>query len=216
MKRYTRLLIVTILSVFSAGAFADIWDPNGATLGSGVSGNWDITTPNWTATADSGVNTTWTQGGQADFLVYSNYTVTLTAPITLATMVTTGTNATLTVSGSALNNLTLSSSGLFNIAPGTVNISAPLAGAFDISKIGAGSLIFSGANTYSGGTFIGSGSGSIGIGVDTVSSGGTIISGGLGTGAVTVSTAGHVMFASGAARVVENQFVFNAALAVGG
>jgi len=89
MKR-NALLIAIILSVSSGGAFADVWDPDGATVGSGVSGNWDLITPNWTATADSGANTTWTQGNQADFLVYSNYTVTLTAPITVGNLVTTG------------------------------------------------------------------------------------------------------------------------------
>jgi autotransporter-associated beta strand protein len=215
MKRYSSLITV-ILSLFCVGAFADIWDPNGAIIGSGVSGNWDVTTTNWTATADSGVNTTWTQGNQADFLVYSNYIVTLTAPITVGNLVTTGTNATLTISGSTPNALTLGGSALFSIAPGTVNLLAPIGGAFDITKTGVGSLVLSNANTYSGGTFIGSGSGTIGIGAGTVSSGGVITSGPLGTGTVNVNTAGHVISAFGAARIVENAFTLNAGLTIGG
>src|SRR5690242_10230912 len=78
-------LAVLSLALINVPAFADIqfWDPDGSMPGTSISGNWDTITPNWTATADSGVNAVWTQGNEADFAVAANYTVTLTEPITV-------------------------------------------------------------------------------------------------------------------------------------
>src|ERR1051326_7037577 len=73
------------------------WDPDGATVGTSISGNWDTATPNWTISVDSGANTAWTQGSLANFGVAANYTVTLTAPITVGGVTLTGTAGSLTL-----------------------------------------------------------------------------------------------------------------------
>src|SRR4051812_17219066 len=79
--------IVTILFLalvpFSLSAAVELWDPDGTTIGTSVSGNWDLVTSNWTATVDSGVSNAWTQADDAIFGLAGTYTVTLTAPITL-------------------------------------------------------------------------------------------------------------------------------------
>lgn len=221
MKNQSFATVVAVLLFalvpFSIPAQVLFWDPDGATVGTSVSGNWDTVTTNWTATPDSGVNIVWAQGNEADFDVAADYTVTLTEPITIGNLTVTGTNGALTVAGSSVNSLTLGSSSVFNIGGSrTVNLSAPIGGSADLTKSGNGTVVLSGANTYSGGTFISSGSGFIGIATDTVSSGGVITSSALGTGPITVNTAGHTLFASGGARVLENPVTLNAGLTIGG
>ncbi len=195
----------------SLRAAQQFWDPNGATVGTSVSGNWDTTSDNWTATIDSGVNAKWVQGNDANFALGGTYTVTLTEPITLGSLTATGTAGGLTIAGTSPNILTLATSSIFNItnASRTVTVSAPIAGAFDVTKSGNGILTLSGANTYSGDTTLSAGS--IGIGVNSISSGGIITSGPLGTGNFVFSAAATV-FASGAARVVHNPVILNGGL----
>src|SRR5256885_16746224 len=101
---------------FSLPAASQFWDPDGATVGTSISGNWDTLTPNWTATIDSGANTTWVQGNSATFGVASDYTVTLTEPITVGNLTNTGTAGTLTIAGSSVNNLTLGAAATFSTA----------------------------------------------------------------------------------------------------
>src|SRR5438874_1134968 len=212
------VLFLTLVP-FSLSAAVEFWDPNGVTAGVGVSGNWDLVTSNWTATVDSGISNAWTQGDDAVFGLAATYTVTLAAPITVGNLTATGTVGGLIIAGSALNNLTLGGAGsTFNITNSarTLTVSAPITGTSALTKTGNGTLSLSGANTYSGGSIIGSGNGFIGIGVDTVSSGGIITSSALGTGTITVNTAGHNIFASGAARILENPVVFNAGLTTSG
>src|SRR5204862_584832 len=89
--------------------FADIlvWDPDGATPGTSISGNWNTTTPNWTASADSGANTLWTQGSDANFGIAANYAVTLTEPISVGNISIAGSAGTLTLAGTPANSFTL-------------------------------------------------------------------------------------------------------------
>src|SRR5436309_421111 len=86
--------LFALLPLAAPGA-TQFWDPDGATPGTSVSGNWDTTTTNWTATVDSGVNTVWTQNNNATLSSASDYTVTLTTPITLVNFTNTGSAGTL-------------------------------------------------------------------------------------------------------------------------
>ena len=209
------LLVSLVVSVIPSSISAQVlfWDPDGATIGTSVSGNWDTTTPNWTATQDSGANTLWTQGGVANFGVAANCTVTLTQPITVGGITLSGTAGTLTVAGTSPNSLTLGNSIIFDTGARTSIVSAPITGSFDLTKAGSGNLTLSATNTYSGGTFLTGGT--VSIGADTVSSGGVIMSGPFGTGPVTVNTASTIT-ASGGARIIENPFTLNIGLTISG
>lgn len=214
MKKYVAAVLFVAVLTVSVRA-EQFWDPDGATIGSSISGNWDTVTPNWSAAFDAGANTTWVQGENASFDVVSNYTVTVTEPITLGGLSVSGTNGTLTIARTGANDISLGST-IFNIIGSrTLDFSATIASG-SLTKSGNGVLILSGTNTYSGGTSLSSGSGSIGIAVNTVSSGGTIISSALGAGGITVNTAGHVLFASGGPRVLENPVSLNAGITIGG
>src|SRR5215475_2642127 len=132
MKTLPGAIVVTALVVSviprSVTAQTLFWDPDGATVGTSVSGNWDTTTPNWTATQDSGANTLWTQGSAANFGVASNYTVTLTQPITVGGITLSGTAGTLTLAGTSPNNLTLGNSLIFDTGARTALVSALITG----------------------------------------------------------------------------------------
>lgn len=197
----------------SISAQSLFWDPDGATIGTSVSGNWDTITPNWTANVDSGANTTWTQGSLANFGVAADYTVTLTEPITLGGITVTGTAGALTLAGGSPNALSLGNSAIFDTGSGTLTISAPITGNFDLTKAGSGTLTLSAANTYSGGTALSGGT--TGLGVDTVSSGSVVASGPFGTGPVSVNAASTIT-ASDGARILENPIALNANLTIGG
>jgi len=210
----TRLpfFVAILFLALPASTFAQFWDPDGATVGTSVSGNWDTTTANWTTTVDSGVNTVWTQGAGANFGVAANYTVTLTEPITVGAIGVTGSAGTLTIAGTSPNFLTLGGFATIDTGARSVAVSAPLTGTAGLTKQGSGTLTLSAANIYSGGTTLSAGTAS--LGADTVSSGGVITSGPFGTGAVTVNAASTIN-ASGA-HTIENPFALNANLTVGG
>src|SRR4051794_1834795 len=113
-KNVFSILAISLFAIASIPnslrAGIQVWDPDGATPGTSISGNWDTITPNWAVAADSGVNSVWTQGNEADFGVTANYTVSLTEPITVGNITVSGTAGTLTVSGTAANSLTLGGS----------------------------------------------------------------------------------------------------------
>src|SRR5437867_312898 len=121
-------LLFSSLPLAAPGASNQFWDPDGATPGTSVSGNWDTTTMNWTATIDSGVSNAWTQGDDANFALAGTYTVTLTAPIMVGNLTATGTAGGLTIAGDAVNNLTLGPTSAFNVTNSsrTVTVSAPI------------------------------------------------------------------------------------------
>src|SRR5262249_32917547 len=144
---FVTALIASVIPC-SISAQALFWDPDGATVGTSVSGNWDTTTQNWTANPDSGANMLWTQGSVANFGVAANYTVTLTQPITVGGITVSGTAGVLTLAGT--NSLTLGNSLIFDTGARTSIVSAPITGSFDLTKSGSGNLTLSAANTYSG------------------------------------------------------------------
>jgi fibronectin-binding autotransporter adhesin len=196
-------------------AAEQFWDPDGSNPGSGISGNWDTFTTNWTSNFDLGDNTVWVSGNNANFLVASNYTVTVTEAITVGNITVSGTAGTLTIDRTALNGLTWGAPSIFNIGGSrTVSVSAPIAGGFDLTKSGNGTLTLSGANTWSGGTTWTAGT--IALGVDSVFSGGAITSGPFGTGPVTTSTTAVTLTTSGGARTLDNSLTLNANLSITG
>src|SRR5437868_3584061 len=117
------LVVVLVLSLpVSLPAAVQFWDPDGATVGTSISGNWNTTTPNWTASPDSGANAVWTQGNDASFGVTANYTVTLTEPMTLGNLTVTGNAGALTITGTSVNNVAFAgAASTFNIGGSRTN-----------------------------------------------------------------------------------------------
>src|SRR5258705_11039074 len=79
-------VLLFALVPLSIRAADQVWDPNGTTVGTSVSGNWDTITSNWTATVDSGVSNAFAAGDNAIFGLAGTYTVTLTEPISLGNL----------------------------------------------------------------------------------------------------------------------------------
>ena len=209
-KKLILLFALSLTSLLPHPVRAQFWDPDGTVPGTGISGNWDTVMANWSTGFDVGGNVVWVQGDTANFNVESNYTVTVAEAITVGGITVSGAAGALTIDRTAANALTLGGDSIFNIGGSrTVNLSAPIAGGFILTKNGNGTLNLSGANTYSGGTTLSGGT--IGIGIDSVSSGGVITSGALGTAPLTFSAAATVV-ASGAARTVHNPVVLNGGL----
>ena len=91
------------------------------------------------------------------------------------------------------NRVVINSDPVITVATGTTNtMSGPISGAGDIVLNGGGTLVLSGANTYTGGTTIcgtacgiAGGSSVLQVGVDTVGTPGAIVSSAIGTGLLT-------------------------------
>src|SRR5437762_2280497 len=98
-------VLLSALLPLSLRAATQFWDPDGATVGTSISGNWDTATSNWTATVDSGVSNLWTQGNDATFNIAADYSVTLTQPITVGNITVSGSAGTLTITNSSGNYL---------------------------------------------------------------------------------------------------------------
>ena len=139
----------------TAGHFPySYWDPygNNAAPGSGGSGNWDSSTPNWSV--NGGTDTTWSPGGIA-FFEGSPGSVTLIANESANAL-------TFTVDGYAINGsstLTLVGGSPTITVPtaGTAAIEVTLAGSAPLTISGGGTLALDVANTYSGGTTVNAG-----------------------------------------------------------
>jgi autotransporter-associated beta strand protein len=136
---------------------------------------------------------------------------TISAPITLTTS--------LDISNASVNTLTLSSGGVTAATAGTktlttstgaVTISGIIgngSGTVAVAQNGTGSLLLSGANTFSGGTSLLSGT--ITLGVSSVVTGGTLASGAVGTGTFHLGSGTNASVlqtnvSSGTTRSIEN------------
>lgn len=100
------------------------------------------------------------------------------------------------------NNLSITNSGAFNIASGTETYSRSLSGTGNLSKSGAGTLVLSGNNTYTGTTTVSGGTlratGNISGSAITVQSGATFeVGASISTGAITVANGGTLVVEAG-------------------
>ena len=120
------------------------WDTNGAPIGLGGNGNWDLVTSNWNANASgTGATTVWTNGSNAIFDGTVG-TVTVTAPVTVGGSMTFNT-AGYVIGGAS--TLTLTATNISGV--GAVTINGPVAGSFSVT--GAATVLnLNGVNTLAG------------------------------------------------------------------
>jgi fibronectin-binding autotransporter adhesin len=159
----------TYTGVISNGASVTSWIHTGGDLiitgANTLTGGTNITGGNVT------ISGTGTLGGNGNLL-------TVAAGVLDLGGTTQTQNGGLTLSGGALQDGTLSSTGTFGLQSGTV--STALAGTGAVSKTTAGALTLSGANTYSGGTTISGGTVNVtGAGTLGATSGSLTVSGGV-------------------------------------
>ena len=125
----------------------------------------------------------------------------------------TGKNGTLSFTGGSVTSskkFTMASGGMgvFDIGTGGQLTVGQIDGSGALSKSGAGTLVLSGANTYSGGSTLG-GSGVVAISIDSAGPAGAPTSGAFGTG--TVNLAGAQLRAStGGSRTIGNTVTISA------
>ena len=172
------------------------WDPNGITPGVGGNGTWDTTTLNWSTSSSGNVTT-------------GNYTSSNPSTTTANLTGTAGTVTVLAGTAIQVNNLAIGTAGYtvaggagatINLTAGTgadftpgqisgpnsgsATVSAVVTGVSGMQKGGSGTLVLSGANTYTGNTTIrggilsvatigttGSASSNLGAGTSTINFG---------------------------------------------
>jgi autotransporter-associated beta strand protein len=128
----------------------------------GGSGTWNNTASNWT-TYNGAINSSWL-GGVAVFQGSSG-TVTVSGPVAFQGLQFTSSGYTLAGSGQS-DQLVPTGVADVNVGSGlTATISAPITGPGGLQTTGAGTLILSGSNTYSGGSAVNAGT--IGIASNT-------------------------------------------------
>jgi len=132
--------------VTNAQAATLYWDANGATAGTGGTGNWETTSSLWRLDPDTGALGTWTNIGSNNDAVLSGSTgtATLTANISVNDItVNPSPSGTYTIAGSG-QTLTLNGSAqsVLDVASGsTLTITSGLAGVNGFTKSSAGTLI---------------------------------------------------------------------------
>lgn len=155
-----------------------------------VSNVWDTSTLNWDSSTAA-----WTNDNNAIF-GGTGESVAVSSGVTVGNMTFNSTGYTLT------GTLGLTASGASTVSVGsglTTTISAAISGTgASLTKSGAGTLILSGANTYSGGVTLSAGT--LSLGASSTPTSGTVTSGPLGTGTLTLS-GGTLNFFGGAFTV---------------
>lgn len=135
------------------------WDANGGTAGTGGTGNWNTSNPKlWRSGSTSGTLVAWSNFAPTDYAVFQGTagTVTATANVTVR-RITFGVSG-YTIAASGGNVITLANDGFINTAGFDATVSAPLAGSVGLTKLGAGTLTLSGANTFAGSVSVSAGS----------------------------------------------------------
>lgn len=146
MQKASRMVLAFLAAALSSTAFGQLqWDTDTATVGAqGGTGNW-LSTNFWN---DGANNVSWVNGSTATFGGTAG-TVTVNGALTAngLTFLTNG----YTIAGP--NALTLGGAAPVISIPTQANsatISAPLAGTAGLTKTGSGTLVLSGANTFTG------------------------------------------------------------------
>ncbi len=145
------------------------WSPGGTT---GGSGQWDLSSQNWTTAANGGgTREAWVQGSTPTFGNASG-TVTLASAISAS-------GVTFNTSGYVLSGtmpLSLQTSSV-TVATGTATINSVITGTVGLAKAGTGTLTLAGVNTFTGNTTLSAGQLNINN-AHAISSGALIINGG--------------------------------------
>lgn len=153
-----------IIAIWAPSASAQtFWDPNLGFPGNGGSGVWDNTTVRWNF-LNAGVYRSWSNSPDKSAMFSGTAgTVTLGDNITARNLIfdTTG----YTIAGSGSNTLTLDGFGAFvDTGVGNQTISAVISGDDGLIKKGNGSLLLTGANTYTEHTLVERGTLTVGVG----------------------------------------------------
>jgi autotransporter-associated beta strand protein len=172
-------VLVVAAAVGPARAQTYTWDPTlSGTAAGGGSGTWNTTTANW---FNGTTDVVWPGAGQ--IAVFGG---TLSGTVTIATGGITADGLTVNTAGYTIagNTLTLTGSGTLTVAPSlSATISAPIAGSVGLTKAGTGTLVLSGASTYTGLTTVGAGilnvqnATALGVADGTAANGVTVASG---------------------------------------
>ena len=149
-----------------------------------TAGSWvPSNSTNWSTTAAGPGNTGWTNDGTitAFFQKAPTGNITINAGNINATGLEFDVSGyTIASDGVAGDTLTLQNSGLVTVtnATDTATISAPIAGSVGLNKLGAGTLVLGGVNTYTGMTTISGGTLAISADANLGNGGGVTLSGG--------------------------------------
>ncbi len=150
------------------------WDPNGAAAGTGGTGTWNTTTARW---FNGAAHVPWS-AVNFDNAIFDGTAGTVTLGVGVRAH-----DLTFGITGYTLSGSTLTLGGAtptITTSAGIASIGSVIAGTAGLSTAGMGTLIFTGANTYTGGTTIGAGTLQVGNGGTT---------GALGAGAITNNAA---------------------------
>jgi fibronectin-binding autotransporter adhesin len=207
-----RLLCTSSLSALALFALPSVahaqdqnrtWDPNGTAVGSGGTGNWNTTDSTWSPNGDgvSGPFSPWNNAA-VDNAIFGGTasTVTLDLPITVH-------NLSFASDGYVLNGPgTLGLGGTtptITTSAGTATINSAIAGTAGLIKAGAGTLRLTGANTFSGGLTVNSGTLSVNgdAALGAASNGVTIAANGSTFSSDTALAASRVVTMSGSGDV---------------
>lgn len=160
------LTAVALLALSSPVRADDVyWDANGSAVGSGGSGNWNLTSPLWSQSNSDvlGPFVTWINnpanpnnaifGVSAPGVTTTAGTITLTQPITARNLTFQSVNG-WTLSG---GTLTLAGTTPTITTAGSATINSIIAGTAGLTKAGGSTLTLTGTNSFSGGIALNSG-----------------------------------------------------------
>ncbi len=154
---------ITYANGIATNSGRTFWTTNGAAAQSGTWGSLGTTgaTVGWGATATISEGSPWVDNNTAVFSANSTYTVTVTNTVRAANLEFLAGNAFLT---NGTVNLTFSNASV-TVTNGVVaTVASVLGGTNGLRKLGEGTLVLAGANTYTNGTLISAGTLQLGNG----------------------------------------------------